>query len=32
MVYRPSTGDPVAYDFREVAPAKGDATTLVVKD
>ena len=30
MVYRPSTGDPVAYDFREVAPAKATATMFLV--
>jgi gamma-glutamyltranspeptidase/glutathione hydrolase len=30
MVYRPATGDPVAYDFREVAPAKATATMFLV--
>jgi gamma-glutamyltranspeptidase/glutathione hydrolase len=30
MVYRPSVGDPVAYDFREVAPAKATATMFLV--
>jgi gamma-glutamyltranspeptidase/glutathione hydrolase len=30
MVYRPTTGDPVAYDFREVAPAKATATMFLV--
>src|SRR5262245_62080123 len=30
MVYRPSTGEPVAYDFREVAPAKATATMFLV--
>ena len=30
MVYRPSSGDPVAYDFREVAPAKATATMFLV--
>ena len=27
MVYRPTSGQPVAYDFREVAPAKATATS-----
>src|SRR5947209_8593242 len=31
IVYRPATGEPVAYDFREVAPAKASAT-MFVKD
>ena len=26
IVYRPATGDPVAYDFREMAPAKSSPT------
>src|SRR5262245_62384232 len=30
MVYRPTTGDPVAYDFREVAPAKATSTMFLV--
>ena len=30
MVYRPTSGDPVAYDFREVAPAKATATMFLV--
>ena len=30
MVYRPTTGDPVAYDFREVAPARATATMFLV--
>ncbi len=30
MVYRPSSGAPVAYDFREVAPAKASATMFMV--
>src|SRR5262245_62146723 len=30
MVYRPSSGEPVAYDFREVAPAKATATMFLV--
>src|SRR5262245_2509514 len=30
LVYRPSTGEPVAYDFREVAPAKATATMFLV--
>src|SRR5947207_5948559 len=29
IVYRPSTGDPVAYDFREVAPAKASPTMFL---
>jgi gamma-glutamyltranspeptidase/glutathione hydrolase len=31
IVYRPATGDPVAYDFREVAPA-GSSPTMFLKD
>src|SRR6185436_13169470 len=31
IVYRPAKGDPVAYDFREVAPAKASAT-MFLKD
>lgn len=31
MVYRPRTGDPVAIDFREIAPAKSTAT-MFLKD
>ena len=31
MVYRPSQGDPVAYDFREIAPAKA-SPTMFIKD
>lgn len=31
MVYRPVKGDPVAYDFREVAPAKA-SPTMFIKD
>ena len=31
MVYRPAKGDPVAYDFREVAPAKA-SPTMFIKD
>src|SRR5436190_4692164 len=31
IVYRPATGDPVAYDFREMAPAKASAT-MFLKD
>jgi gamma-glutamyltranspeptidase/glutathione hydrolase len=30
MVYRPTSGEPVAYDFREVAPAKATATMFLV--
>src|SRR5437870_12495813 len=29
IVYRPAKGDPVAYDFREVAPAKASPTMFV---
>jgi len=29
LVYRPSTGEPVAYDFREVAPAKSSPTMFL---
>ena len=29
MVYRPSKGEPVAYDFREIAPAKASATMFL---
>jgi gamma-glutamyltranspeptidase / glutathione hydrolase len=29
IVYRPSTGDPVAYDFREIAPAKSSPTMFL---
>src|SRR5947207_2180728 len=29
IVYRPSTGDPVAYDFREIAPAKASPTMFL---
>src|SRR5262245_30874640 len=31
IVYRPAKGDPVAYDFREVAPAKA-SPTMFLKD
>ena len=31
IVYRPANGEPVAYDFREVAPAKG-SPTMFTKD
>ena len=31
IVYRPATGEPVAYDFREMAPAKASAT-MFLKD
>jgi gamma-glutamyltranspeptidase/glutathione hydrolase len=31
IVYRPAAGDPVAYDFREMAPAKASAT-MFLKD
>ena len=31
LVYRPAAGDPVAYDFREVAPAKA-TPTMFMKD
>ncbi|MGH9349748.1 MAG: gamma-glutamyltransferase [Vicinamibacterales bacterium] len=31
IVYRPATGDPVAYDFREMAPAKS-SPTMFIKD
>jgi gamma-glutamyltranspeptidase / glutathione hydrolase len=30
MVFRPSSGEPVAYDFREVAPANATATMFLV--
>src|SRR4249919_839656 len=30
MVYRPTSGAPIAYDFREVAPAKASATMFMV--
>ncbi len=30
LVYRPAAGDPVAYDFREAAPAKASATMFLV--
>ena len=30
MVYRPSSGEPIAYDFREVAPARATATMFLV--
>src|SRR5207253_290443 len=29
IVYRPATGEPVAYDFREMAPAKASATMFL---
>src|SRR5438046_2452817 len=29
IVYRPATGDPVAYDFREIAPAKASPTMFL---
>ncbi|MGE5245767.1 MAG: gamma-glutamyltransferase [Betaproteobacteria bacterium] len=29
LVFRPATGDPVAYDFREVAPAKASPTMFL---
>src|SRR5512144_1185015 len=29
MVFRPATGDPVAYDFREKAPAKASPTMFL---
>src|SRR5204863_4560942 len=29
IVYRPASGEPVAYDFREVAPAKASATMFL---
>jgi len=29
IVYRPASGDPVAYDFREMAPAKASATMFL---
>jgi len=29
MLYRPAAGDPVAYDFREVAPAKSSPTMFL---
>ncbi len=31
ILYRPSTGDPVAYDFREMAPS-GSSPTMFMKD
>ena len=31
LVYRPATGEPVAYDFREIAPAKA-TLTMFLKD
>ncbi len=31
IVYRPAAGDPVAYDFREIAPAKA-SPTMFLKD
>src|SRR5256885_14459078 len=31
LVYRPATGEPVAYDFREMAPAKA-AAAIFLKD
>jgi gamma-glutamyltranspeptidase/glutathione hydrolase len=31
MVYRPAKGEPIAYDFREVAPAKS-SPTMFIKD
>jgi gamma-glutamyltranspeptidase / glutathione hydrolase len=31
MVYRPAKGEPIAYDFREVAPAKA-SPTMFIKD
>ena len=31
LVYRPAKGDPAAYDFREIAPAKSSAT-MFMKD
>jgi len=31
LLYRPVAGDPVAYDFREIAPARADAT-MFLKD
>src|SRR5436309_603457 len=31
MVYRPAAGEPVAYDFREMAPARA-AATMFLKD
>src|SRR5437870_12621444 len=31
LVYRPASGEPVAYDFREVAPAKASAR-MFLKD
>src|SRR5206468_999185 len=31
IVYRPSSGEPVAYDFREMAPARASAT-MFLKD
>jgi len=31
IVYRPATGDPVAYDFREMAPS-GSSPTMFLKD
>src|SRR2546425_8301747 len=29
IVYRPAKGDPVAYDFREIAPAKASPTMFL---
>src|SRR5213594_453701 len=29
LVYRPATGEPVAYDFREMAPAKASPTMFL---
>src|SRR5213593_3719661 len=29
MVYRPASGDPVAYDFREIAPGKASPTMFL---
>src|SRR6058998_4458943 len=31
VVYRPAKGEPIAYDFREVAPAKA-SPTMFIKD
>jgi gamma-glutamyltranspeptidase/glutathione hydrolase len=30
MIYRPATGNPIAYDFREMAPAKSSPTMFLV--
>src|SRR5512136_1386970 len=30
IVYRPASGDPVAYDFREMAPARASATMFLL--